>query len=152
MNALMRIKVKNLYIGLSLGAISLFPIYSHANDKALFSDVEVIKEQAGTEKFQIQSIINLDGVSVTPVSIVKNGENVAIFVNGKSSNWDINFHVKSQKSDSGVERVVMDLTVKKDGEVFSHPRLITDLNKLASIKQIDDVNSFEFSFEPRKID
>ncbi len=103
-----------------------------------------------TKKFQVKTIIAVDGVKTTPRTISNEGEAAEIMIEGKSAKWIISYTLNSTKTNKGLEAIMLDVTVNKNGEFVSRPKLLVGLNTPAVIQQKnpEGKDEFEISLEP----
>jgi nitric oxide reductase large subunit len=106
-------------------------------------------EQANTnKKFQVKTTIVVDGVKATPRTISYEGEAASIAIDGDAAKWGVSYIVTSAKTKDNPDAVMLDVTVTRNGEAFSHPRILTTINVPASIKHTSETRIFEITLEP----
>ena len=92
----------------------------------------------------------VDGVSNTLRTISKEGEAAEITIDGKSAKWGISYAITEAKTKKGADAIMLDVTVTKNGEHVSHPKILTAQNMPATFEHKEDTekNNYYFSLEP----
>ena len=105
---------------------------------------------SSTKKFQVKTMISVDGVKATPRTVSTEGEAADILVDGKTAKWEISYTVNSAKTSKSVDAIKLEVMVKKNGEIISQPKLLVGLNTPAVIQQkgSEGKDDFEISLEP----
>ena len=105
---------------------------------------------SSTKKFQVKTMISVDGVKATPRTVSNEGEAADILIEGKTANWEISYTLNSAKTKKRLDAVKMSMMVKKNGEIVTQPKLLVDLNKPAVIqhKGSEGDDDFDISLEP----
>ena len=101
------------------------------------------------KRFQVKASIVVDGVSTAPRTISNEGEPAEIFIDGKSAQWGISYTLNSAKTKKGLDAIMLDVTVTKNGNIIARPKILAGLNVPASIQQKNaEQNDFEIILEP----
>lgn len=105
---------------------------------------------SSTKKFQVKTIITVDGVKTTPRTVSNEGESAEILIEGKTAKWEISYTLNSAKTKKGLDAIKMSMMVKKNGEMIAQPKLLIGLNSPARIEQKnpEGTDDFEISLEP----
>lgn len=105
---------------------------------------------SSAKRFQVKTIIAVDGVQATPRTVSNEGEAADILIDGKTAKWEISYTLNSAKTSKGLDAIMLDVTVKKNGESVARPKLIVGLNTPAVIQQknSEGKDDFEISLEP----
>lgn len=112
---------------------------------------QVQAASGNTKMYRVKTGIKVDGVEVSPSTVSKEGDAAQILIDGKSAKWEIAYTLHSAKAKDGLESVMFELSVKKDGKVVALPKLQTGLNIRAALQlknSAHDENDFEISLQP----
>ena len=122
---------------------------SPASVQDTVSNSAVGQPNTGKKKFQVKTNINVDGVSTAPRTISNEGEAAEIAIDGKSAKWGIAYTLSSTKTKKGLDAIMFDITVTKNGEIIARPKILAGLNVPAVIQQKNaEKNDFEITLEP----
>jgi bla regulator protein BlaR1 len=111
--------------------------------------VQASLPQSGKTKFQVKASIEVDGVKISPRTISNEGESAEILVDGKSAKWGISYTLNNAKTKNGLDAIMLDVSIKKNGEFIARPKILTGLNMPAVIQQKNsEKNDFELTLEP----
>ncbi len=127
----------------SAWAVSANSVQDVVSAKA-FTPSQSLAAVSGKKTYSVKTTIQLDGVSVTPGTLSKEGDAAQISIDGKSAKWDIAYTLHSGQVKDGVETVLFDMTVKKDNKIVAQPKLLMGLNTSANVQQKNSANGADF--------
>ena len=111
---------------------------------------QAARANSSTKKYQVKANVVLDGINTSFRTVSNEAAQADISIDGKSAKWGISYIVRSKKNKKGGDSVILDVTVTKNGEQVSHPKIITSLNMPATFEHKEDTteNNYYFTLEP----
>ena len=110
---------------------------------------QITQANSGKKKFQVKANVVLDGINTSFRTVSNEAAPADISIDGKSAKWGISYKLNDTKTQQGVDAILLDITVTKNGEVIARPKILTALNTPATIEQKNpEQNNFKITFEP----
>jgi beta-lactamase regulating signal transducer with metallopeptidase domain len=121
------------WLTISLLGLSAYSAWALSPNTANTTEIFSTKDGA----YKLQSVIELDGINTTLMTISNRDEEALITIEGKTAQWNISYTLQPTTVENEQNAILLSLRIKRNGAIVSSPSLLTAIGKTVAVASQD---------------
>jgi hypothetical protein len=121
------------WLTISLLGLSAYSAWALSPNTANTTEIFSAKDGA----YNLQSVIELDGINTTLMTISNRDEEALITIEGKTAQWNISYTLQPTTVENEQNAILLSLQIKRNGALVSSPSLLTAIGKTVAVASQD---------------